>query len=143
MRLQDKQASAWLSELRERPGVRYLFVGGFVYVCEITAILIAKHDGMGDIPAVAMSYGVGLVLSFTLQKLLTFRDRRSHHRVVLPQLAAVTALVLVNFGFTLWVTALLHRDLPVVVVRTLALGITTIWNFYLYKTRIFNVPIVD
>jgi len=143
VRLQDGQASAWLAELRERPGVRYVVVGGFVYVVEVAAILIAKHEGMGAVPAVAMSYGIGLVLSFTFQKLLTFRDRRTHHRVVLPQLAAVSALVLFNFGFTIGVTELLQHDLPVVVVRTIALGITTIWNFYLYKTRIFNVPIID
>ena len=27
---------------------------------------------------------------------------------------------------------------PAVVTRTIALAITTIWNFYLYKTRIFK-----
>jgi len=46
--------------------------------------------------------------------------------------------VLFNFGFTLALTKLLEHVLPAVVTRTLAVGMTTLWNFYLYKTRIFK-----
>ena len=141
--LQDGLASAKFAELRQRPGARYVVVGGTTYALEIAVILIAHHDGVGPILSVALSYGVGLLVSFTLQKLFTFGDRRTHHKVVLPQITAFSALVAFNFGFTLGVTQLLQHDMPLVVVRTLALGITTIWNFYLYKTRIFRVPLVD
>jgi len=143
VRLQDKQASVWLAELRQRPGIRYIVVGSSTYAFELAVILLAQHWGMAAVPAVALSFWLGLLLSFTLQKLFTFGDRRTHHRVVVPQIAAFSALVLFNFGFTILMTKLLQHDLPVVVVRTLALGITTIWNFYLYKTRIFRVPVVD
>ncbi|MDB5170661.1 MAG: hypothetical protein JWO35_355, partial [Candidatus Saccharibacteria bacterium] len=55
-----------------------------------------------------------------------------------PQIVAFSLLVLFNFSFTVFVTSLLEDTLPAVATRTLALGITTIWNFYLYRTRIFK-----
>ena len=78
------------------------------------------------------------MVSFVLQKLVTFSDRRMHRQVLLPQMIAFSALVLFNFGFTLALTKLLEHVLPAVVTRTLAVGMTTLWNFYLYKTRIFK-----
>jgi len=136
-------AGTAVAELRRRPGARYVVVGGFVYAFELAAIVVAQRAGMGPVAAVAVSYWLGLMLSFIMQKLFTFGDTRTHHRVLVPQLAAFSGLVLFNFGFTILMTKLLHHDLPVVVVRTLALGITTMWNFSLYKARIFKVAVID
>lgn len=128
-----------ISLLRGHTG-RYLAVGVTVYILELAVIVIAKWLGSTDILAVAASFWIGLVVSFTLQKFVTFGDKRTHHRILLSQLAATVALVLCNFGFTLLVTRLLSGVVPATISRTLALGTTTIWNFYLYKTRIFHNP---
>lgn len=117
---------------------RYLVVGVSVYALELIVIVIAQQLGASSVVAVGVAFWVGLVISFTLQKFVTFGDKRTHHKVVIPQLLATTALVLFNFGFTLVVTKLLADVVPAVISRTLALGVTTIWNFYLYKTRIFK-----
>lgn len=117
---------------------RYLIVGVSVYLFELLVIVIALKGGASNVVAVGISFWLGLMVSFFLQKLVTFGDKRMHHRILLPQLIAVTLLVLFNFGFTLLVTKLLQSLLSAVITRTLALGITTIWNFYLYKTRIFT-----
>jgi putative flippase GtrA len=127
-----------LSELMKRPGVRYIMVGGSVYVLELIVILVALRLGATAVEAVALSFLIGLIVSFLLQKLFTFGDKRMHHKIIVPQMIAVTLLVLFNLGFTVLVTKLLQNALPAVVTRTLALGTTTIWNFYLYRTRIFN-----
>jgi len=137
-----------VTELLKRPGIRYLIVGGSVYVFEVAVILIAQHNGAGPVFAVGLSYVLGTIVSFGLQKLVTFGDKRMHHKIVLTQALAVTLLVVFNFGFTLLVTKLLAHVWPAIVTRTLALLTTTIWNFYLYKTRIFTrsenpVPLVD
>lgn len=129
-----------VKELLKRPGVRYLLVGGSVYVLELIVIILAQHAGSTPVEAVAAAFFIGLVVSFLLQKLFTFGDKRTHHKILIPQIVAVTLLVVFNFGFTILVTKLLQHHLPAVVTRTLALGITTIWNFYLYRTRIFNNP---
>lgn len=115
-----------------------MVIGGSIYVLELLVIISAQHLGASAVLAVGLSFWVGLVVSFVLQKVVTFGDKRVHHRVLLPQIAAFCLLVLFNFGFTLLVTKLLSPVLPAILTRTLALGITTVWNFYLYKTHIFK-----
>lgn len=129
-----------LAALLRRPGIRYLLVGGSVYVFELAIIVIAQRAGYSAVTAVAISYVLGTLVSFGLQKLVTFGDKRMHHRILIPQLVATCLLVVFNFGFTLAVTAALAHVIPAVVSRTIALLTTTIWNFYLYRTKIFNQP---
>ena len=117
---------------------RYLVVGISVYIFELIVIVVALRSGLSSIVAVGLSFWLGLLLSFALQKFITFKDHRTHHKVVLKQFIAVSLLVLFNFGFTLLVTKLLSHAIPAVVCRTLALGITTLWNYYLYKSHIFS-----
>lgn len=122
----------------EKPFNRYLIIGVSVYVFELAVIFIAQGFGANALIAVGLSFWLGLIVSFVLQKVITFKDKRLQHRVLIPQVIAFSLLVLFNFGFTLFVTKLLSPPLPAVATRTVALGITTIWNFYLYKTRIFK-----
>lgn len=127
-----------IRELLKRPGYRYLIVGGSVYAFELIVIVIAQSLGASAPWAVAISFCLGTAVSFLLQKLFTFSDKRMHHRVLIPQLIATTLLILWNLGFSVLLTKLLEHVWPAVVTRTVALLITTIWNFYLYKTRIFK-----
>jgi putative flippase GtrA len=129
-----RQILDWL----RKPSHRYLVVGGSVYAFELLIILAAQQLGANSILAVGLSFWLGLIVSFILQKVVTFKDRRTHHRILLPQLAIFSLLVLFNFGFTLLVTQLLTGVLPATLTRTLALALTTIWNFYLYRTKIFK-----
>jgi putative flippase GtrA len=122
----------------QKPSHRYLVTGVSVYLFELLVIFAAQYFGANNILAVGLSFWLGLIVSFILQKVVTFKDKRTHHRVLLPQMIAFSLLVLFNFGFTILVTELLTDIVPAVVTRTLALGITTIWNFYLYRTKIFK-----
>jgi putative flippase GtrA len=124
--------------LLQKPGFRYLFIGGIVYVFELSVIVLAQAYGASSVWAVAISFCVGTTISFFLQKLITFSDTRMHHSVLVPQLIATVLLILWNLGFSVLLTRALQHHIPAVVTRTIALGITTIWNFYLYKTRIFK-----
>jgi putative flippase GtrA len=128
-----------LKNLLRRPGYRYIIIGGSVYLLELVVIVVAQHYGASAILAVGLSFWIGLFISFGLQKVITFGDRRTHHKILITQFAAYCLLVIFNFGFTIAVTKLLSGWVPAVATRTIALGITTIWNFYLYRTRIFNV----
>lgn len=127
-----------INDLLKRPGIRYVFVGGTVYVFELAVIVLAQSYGATAIWAVAISFCLGTAVSFFLQKLIAFGDKRMHHRILIPQLIATTLLILWNLAFSVVVTKLLQHHLPTVVTRTIALLITTVWNFYLYKTRIFK-----
>src|SRR6266576_4853113 len=126
-----------LRKLLATSGGRYLVIGGSVYLLELVVIVVAQELGASAVVAVGLSCWIGLIVSFGLQKIITFGDRRLHHRVLIPQIIAYSLLVVFNFGFTIGVTKLLSNVVPAVATRTLALAITTLWNFYLYRTRIF------
>ena len=132
-----------MTSLLQKPGVRYLLIGGSVYVLELAIIWAAQSVGLSAVASVAVAFVIGTLVSFALQKLVTFSDKRKKARIVGVQLAATIGLVIFNFGFTVLCTALLAGHLPAVVIRTGALLITTIWNFYLYRTRIFKPGATD
>jgi putative flippase GtrA len=117
---------------------RYLVIGVSVYLFELVVIIVAQQLGASAVVAVGLSFALGLTVSFLLQKIITFGDKRTHHKVLIPQVIAFGLLVLFNFSFTILFTKALSSQIPAVICRTVALGITTIWNFYLYKTRIFK-----
>lgn len=121
-----------------RPGIRYLFVGGSVYILELGVIYVAGRLGASSIWSVTLSFAAGLLVSFVLQKFFTFGDRRTKRHILVSQFVATSLLVLWNLGFTIVVTKLLENVMSPMLTRTIALGITTIWNYYLYRTRIFN-----
>ena len=127
--------------LAQRSASRYVVIGVSVYVLELLVIFSAQRLGASALLAVGLSFWIGLLVSFALQKLIAFGDRRLHRQVLIPQMAAFSLLVLFNFGFTLGITQFIGGHAPAVVSRTIALGLTTIWNFYLYKTRIFKTPL--
>jgi hypothetical protein len=77
-------------------------------------------------------------MSFTLQKIITFDDKRMHHKVIAKQIFVFGLLVIINFGFTILLIKLLTPTFPAVISRSIALAITTSWNFYIYKKRIFT-----
>jgi putative flippase GtrA len=129
-----------LKRLLKTASGRYVAIGVCVYLLELLIILIAQRLGASAVAAVAISFWLGLAVSFSLQKIITFGDKRLQRKVLVPQVVAYGLLVLFNFGFTVLVTGLLSPPVPPVITRTLAIAITTIWNFYLYKTRIFKVP---
>lgn len=123
-----------------RRSVRYVLVGGTVYILELLVIVAAQAMGASAVVAVAFSFTLGLIVSFFLQKLFSFSDHRMHHKIVVPQAIAVGLLVIWNFCFTIGVTRLLQDTMPPTITRTIALAITTVWNYYLYNTRIFHNP---
>ena len=130
--------SVSLTKILKTPLHRYIAVGGAVYTAELFCIYMFQKFSANDTLAVAVSFWIGLVLSFVLQKIFTFGDKRVGGKLVATQFLAVTLLVLFNFGFTILASQLLASLLPIYITRTLALGLTTMWNFYLYKTRIFG-----
>jgi len=118
---------------------KYIIIGVSVYIIELLVIFILQNLKYSSLVAVGSSFWVGLLFSFILQKFITFKDRRVKHRILIPQIITFSILVLFNFGFTLLLVKLLSPRFSAIIIRTIALGITTIWNFYIYRTRIFNM----
>jgi len=129
---------AKIQSLFRHIGYRYIIIGCSIYLFEMLIIVLAQKLGASAVLAVGLSFWLGLIVSFALQKIVTFNNRELHHRILIPQIMAFSALVIFNFGFTLLVAKLLCPPVPAIIARTIALAITTIWNFYLYKRHIFR-----
>jgi putative flippase GtrA len=112
---------------------RYIVVGGIVYLIEVVVILTSQKLGASPVTAVGISFWTGLVFSFLLTKLVTFSDRQKSIKVVSKQIISFIVLVLFNFIFTLLVAEILKGVFPAVINRTIALIISTSWNYFLYK----------
>lgn len=113
---------------------RYIVVGACSYLIEMMALFSLRYGlKLSPIKAVAISFWVGLVVAFVLQKLITFKnyDKRAH--IVIGQMAAYGLLVAWNYGFTLVGVKLLSRSVSVFIIRTTAILIITSWNFIVYS----------
>jgi putative flippase GtrA len=93
-----------LKDLLRKPGYRYVIIGGSVYLIELLVIVLAQSMGASATVAVGISFWVGLLISFVLQKLVTFGDKRMQHKILLHQILAFCLLVAFNFGFTVMAT---------------------------------------
>jgi putative flippase GtrA len=82
-----------LKSLFKTAGGRYLVIGVSVYILELVIIIVAQALGSGPVLAVGLSFWLGLSFSFGLQKLVTFGDKRLHHKVLIPQVIAYCLLV--------------------------------------------------
>lgn len=118
---------------------RYVFIGGTSYAIELGALYtVSELIGLGPVIGVALSFWIGLIVSFLLQKYLTFQDRKSSSRRLFKQSVAYGLLVVFNYGFTILFVYYAEPILQLFIARTLALIITTLWNFIIYSKIIFK-----
>ena len=119
--------------------VRYILVGGGSYVIEMGLILFLTYIAhVNPVLSVGIAFWVGLVISFVLQKIVAFGDTSKSKRQLTTQTIQYAVLVGVNYLFTLlfvWATTAL---IGIFFARTIALAITTAWNYVIYSKVIFK-----
>jgi putative flippase GtrA len=118
--------------------VRYILVGGTSYVVELSSLLALYHYGhMSRTMATAIAYWIGLILAFILQKLVAFQDYRKEVKTLTRQGIIYGVLTLWNWVFTVAVVGFFSSKY-IILSRTLAQAILTIWNYAIYKHIIFK-----
>lgn len=113
----------------------YLAVGGIAFVVDL-GLLILGRDGLGWPLGVAgaVAFWAGLLVSYVLQRFLTFRSNRSSWH----SLWKYAVLVLVNSLATILVIELFDRLGPGYVVgKFVSTALTTLWNYAAYKFWVF------
>lgn len=123
-------------KLLSHPVVRYVIAGGLAYLAEVIGILTLHQLGLSTGLSTALGYWLGLPTAFILQKVLTFKDYERTLKTVSKQAVSYAALVIFNYLFTLVVVAILPEKW-LLFSLTLALIITTVWNYVFYH-YIFN-----
>jgi putative flippase GtrA len=117
---------------------RYLLVGGSAYLIEMACLYSLHHVlGLSSIASVAISFWVGLVAAFILQKWVTFQNYDKRARVLASQILTYGLLVVWNYAFTL-LAVKLFSSISVIIVRTVVILIITSWNFIIYKSLFGN-----
>lgn len=118
--------------------IRYLVVGGTSFVIEI-ACLSALHYIVNLSPtlSVAISFWIGFLVAFVLQKTITFKNNATSPKDLAAQISWYSLLVLFNYLFSLGMVYALSDNLNVIAIRTITIIIITSWNFVLYN-RIFK-----
>lgn len=128
-----------IRKLAQHQIIRYLFVGGFSFIIEITLLYILNHTlHISAAISVTISFWVGFIVAYVLQKLVAFQNKEKSRRAITKQIIGYSLLVLWNYGFTILVVELFHSSVSVVVLRTIVIAITTLWNYVLYK-KLFKV----
>lgn len=118
---------------------RYIFIGGLSFLIEMATIYVVMNfTNLGSLVAVGISFWLGLIASFFLQKIFAFRNKESSPKHLIKQSVAYGILVVVNYMFTLGFVALFEGVMGVFIARTIALIITTGWNFIVYSKIIFK-----
>lgn len=113
---------------------RYLAVGGASFAIELATLYVFKNIfKLNAEAAVAISFWVGFVIAFTLQKRITYKNKHKAPRMLAHQLGLYSGLVLINYFFTLLMVHSLKSHLSVFVIRSGVVGATTFWNFFAYK----------
>lgn len=119
--------------------IRYLFIGGVSFLVEIIIIFIGHHLlNMSSVLVVSISFWTGLITSFILQKIITFKNTSRSPKKLAWQAATYALLVIVNYLFTIWFVSALESQISIYIARTIALVITTIWNYFIYSKVIFK-----
>lgn len=119
--------------------VRYVFVGGTAYVFELSSLLLLYHLTGSKTVSAAISFLIGFFIAFFLQKLVAFREFSKEMRAIGKQWLLYVLLSAWNYGFTvLFVSVFPGRYL--VVSRTAALVMMTLWNYVIYRKVIFKSP---
>lgn len=113
---------------------RYVFVGGISYVFEM-AVLFGLREGvrLDPLVAVAISFWIGLVAAFLLQKYVAFQHHDARPHVVAGQVVVYGLLVGWNYIFTLAVAHFFAEYASIFVLRTIAILVVTVWNFAVYR----------
>ncbi len=120
--------------LRHSQPFRYIFIGGVSYVVEMAVLLFLAYIlHLSPGVSVALSFWVGLMVAFTLQKYIAFNNKTSSRKVIGKQATLYGGLVLLNYIFTLVFVSLFVGLLGLAISRTVALIITTFWNYFVYR----------
>jgi putative flippase GtrA len=127
-----------LKYLTENKLARYILVGGSSYLFELAVLYSLIFLGVHKVLAVGIAFWFGLLLSFILQKLVAFNNKERTYKKILWQSVCYGILVIINYTFTLLVVSTFSDEFGIFLTRTVALIITTGWNFIIYSKIIFR-----
>ena len=120
--------------------VRFALVGALNTVVDV-ALFSALVAGLGLLPAWAnvLSYGSGVLVSFTLNRRWTFRRSGGTPAAVMAELSRFIAVNLAGLLISTALVAAFVMVLPPLAAKLLSLPFSFAWNFLLSRGFVFRV----
>jgi len=127
--------NGFLQRIWSNSAVRYLVVGGIAFLIDV-GLLAALHDlfGVPLVIATPTAFLCSFALTYVLQRLLTFGSDAGWA----ASAVRYTLVVAFNALATTAIVSLFDAaGAPWILGKIVAVGSTTVWNFFLYKHWIF------
>lgn len=119
--------------------LRYILVGGCAYLLEMIVLaLLTRVLSIEPTIAVSISFWIGVVVSFFMQKVIAFENNHKSPKKVGQQIVMYASLLFINYVFTITLVYLLESMIGVLLSRTIAIVVSTVWNYVVYKRIIFR-----
>lgn len=125
-----------LARLWSRGEVRYLLVGGFCFLADVTILWVA-HDLLGvPLPiATPVAFLASFAITYTMQRVIAFGSESAIGTSVFRYTLLVVFNTIATTGIV-WAAPAL--GLPWIVGKIVAVIATTIWNYFAYRHFVFR-----
>lgn len=145
-------------EIRNSEGLKFLAIGGVNTTLDFVILFLLKWLGLNEIIANSISTGITFILSFILNKKITFESNRKSNKKLFREIILFTIVTL----FGLWVIqsgiiivskpiflSVLNNitifnniapkeSLALLFSKIIATAFSMVWNFILYKKIVFK-----
>jgi putative flippase GtrA len=128
-----------IHKIKEKRLIHYVIAGGAAFTIEYGSFLILYyHFHVAAVTANTVSFILGLITSFMLNRLWVFGHKKQHRRV-----AHQISLYLMIAGINLIITDvvihfLVQAKIPAFIAKILLVILVACWNFVIFRKIIFT-----
>jgi len=134
--------AGFVARLLARPIVRqflrFATIGGIATIVHYALMIaLVEWGGLAPLIATSIGFGVGAVISYTLNRRFTFDHRPAFGRGLIVFLC----VFFVGLGINGVIFSVLHGPsvgLPYIVAQAIATGVVLIWNFFGARLVVFR-----
>ena len=137
-----------LSQLKNSQEFRFAVIGGFNTILDFIILFGLTAVGVSSVVANIFSTGVTFILSFILNKKVTFKSGNRTKSVLIREMILFTIVTLfglwvIQSGVIYFVSGLLRSfslndSIVLFLAKIIATGFSLVWNFVLYKKVVFT-----
>ena len=137
-----------LSQLKNSQEFRFAVIGGFNTILDFIILFGLTVVGVSSVVANIFSTGVTFILSFILNKKVTFKSSNRTKSELIREMILFTIVTLfglwvIQSGVIYFVSGLLRSfslndSIVLFLAKIIATGFSLVWNFVLYKKVVFT-----
>lgn len=137
-----------LSQLKNSQEFRFAVIGGFNTILDFIILFGLTAVGVSSVVANIFSTGVTFILSFILNKKVTFKSGNRTKSELIREMILFTIVTLfglwvIQSGVIYFVSGLLRSfslndSIVLFLAKIIATGFSLVWNFVLYKKVVFT-----